>query len=243
MDVMSIIDELISTLNDEAPVREIRQGPFQTAVQTRYCGLASTPHDNGPHHARKPVEEAGRLMEKGTGFLAGLAKSKSLYEAAIGMAAINSLLEVDEKECLELNASRLISEKGEGKRVAIVGHFPFVTQLQGSVKELWVIEKNPREGDHTETEASDLVPLADVVGITGTAFTNHTIEQLLELCSPKAFVVVLGDTAPLSPVLFDYHIDAISGTRVIEPESALRCVSEGATYRQILGIRQLTMMK
>jgi hypothetical protein len=56
-------------------------------------------------------------------------------------------------------------------------------------------------------------------------------------------VVVLGDTAPLSPILFDYGIDAISGTKVIDPDLVLRCVSEGATYRQIKGIRQLTMLK
>ena len=240
---MRIIDDLLSTLNYEAPIKEIRQGPFQPAVQTRYCGLASTLHDSGPHHKRKPVEEAGLLMEKNARDLAGMAQSESLYEAAIGMATINSLLEVNDEECLELNASKLIAEKGKAKNVAIVGHFPFVSQLREVVKKLWVIEKNPREGDHKEDEAKDLIPLADVVGITGTAFTNHTIEQLLALCSPKAYVVLLGDTAPLSRLLFDYGIDAISGTRVINPELALRCVSEGATYRQIKGIRKLTMMK
>jgi len=240
---MRIIDDLLSTLNYEAPIKEIRQGPFQTAVQTRYCGLASTPHDSGLHHNRKPVEEAGLLTGKNARDLAGMAKSESLYEAAIGMATINSLLEINNEECLELNASKLIAEKGKDKNVAIVGHFPFISQLRGVVKALCVIEKNPREGDHTEVEAKDLIPLADVVGITGTAFTNHTIEQLLELCNPKAYVVLLGDTAPLSRLLFDYDIDAISGTRVIDDKLALRCVSEGATYRQIKGIRQLTMMK
>jgi len=240
---MKIIDELLSTINYEAPVREIRQGPFQTAVLTRYCGLASTPHEAGPHHVRKPVQEAGSLTEKNARDLAGMAKSESLYEAAIGMAAINSLLEINEEECKELNARDLISQKGTGKKVAIVGHFPFVPQLKENVKELWVIEKNPREGDRTEAEAKDFIPQADVVGITGTAFTNHTIEQLLGLCNPKAYVIILGDTAPLSKLLFDYHVDAISGTRVIDYKAVLTCVSEGATYRQIKGIRQLTMVK
>jgi uncharacterized protein (DUF4213/DUF364 family) len=243
MNAMRIIDDLLSIINFEAPVREVRQGPFQTAVQTRYCGLASTPHEAGPHHARKPVQEAGSLTEKNIRDLADMSKSESLYEAAIGMAAINSLLEINEDECQDLNARDLIAEKGTGKKVAIVGHFPFIAQLREVVNKLWVIEKNPREGDHTEAEAKGIIPQADVVGITGTAFTNHTIEQLLELCNPKAYVVLLGDTAPLSRLLFDYDIDAISGTRVINPELALRCVSEGATYRQIKGIRQLTMMK
>ncbi|MFC1986661.1 Rossmann-like domain-containing protein, partial [Chloroflexota bacterium] len=116
----------------------------------------------------------------------------------------------------------------------------FTPRLRNTVKELWVIEKNPREGDFTEAEGENLIPQADVVGITGTAFTNHTIEQLLKLCA-EAYVVVLGDTAPLSPVLFDYGIDAISGTKVVDPDLALRCVSEGATYRQIEGILKLTM--
>jgi uncharacterized protein (DUF4213/DUF364 family) len=242
-EIVMIIDDLLSAIDCEAPVREVRQGPFQTAVLTRHCGLASTPHEAGPHHVRKPVQEAGSLTEKTARDLVGMAKSESLYEAAIGMGAINSLLEINEDECKEINARDLISQKGAGKKVAIVGHFPFVPQLKEHVKELWVIEKNPREGDRTEAEAKDFIPRANVVAITGTAFTNHTIEQLLGLCNSKAYVVILGDTAPLSKVLFDYHVDAISGTRVVDYKAVLTCVSEGATYRQIKGIRQLTMVK
>lgn len=243
MDAMEIIDDLISTLDYEAPVREIRQGPFQTAVFTRYCGLASTPHEAGPHQAKSPVSEAGTLVKKTARDIASMAKSGSLYEASIGMAAINSLLEINDNECKELNARDLIAQKGAGKKVAIVGHFPFIPQLREEVNELWIIEKNPREGDRTEAEAKTLIPQADVVAITGTAFTNHTIEQLLGLCNSKAYVIILGDTAPLSRVLFDYNIDAISGTSVTDPELVLKYVSEGATYRQIKGIRQLTMIK
>jgi len=40
---------------------------------------------------------------------------------------------------------------------------------------LSVIEKNPSEGDFGENEAARLIPEADVVAITGTALTNHTI--------------------------------------------------------------------
>ena len=213
---MKIIDDLLSTLSYETPVKDVRLGPFQTAVLTRYCGLASTPHDPGPHHDQTPVEEAGLLLEKDAMTLAYMANSPSPMESAIGMATINSLIEVDEQRCVELNAGDLLAKKGEGKRVAIVGHFPFVPRLRKVVKELWVIEKNPQEGDVAEAEAGNLIPQADVVGITGTAFTNHTIEHLLQLCNPKAYVVILGGTAPLSPVLFDHGIDAISGTKVIE---------------------------
>jgi len=240
---MKVLEDLILTLNTEAKVRDIRIGLFHTAVLTRNCGLAATLPRDALRQEQPSVREPGRLVDKGALELARMACSESLLEAAIGMAAINSLLEVNGEQCLELNASELIAEKGKGKKVAIVGHFPFIPKLREIVKELWVIEKNPREGDFTEVEADNLIPRADVVGITGTAFTNHSIEKLLKLCSPEAYVVILGDTAPLSSVLFDYDIDAISGTKVIAPEIALRCVSEGATYRQIKGIQQLTMLK
>ena len=72
-------------------------------------------------------------MEKSPLELARMAYSESLLEAAIGMATINSLLDIEEERCFDLNARELIAEKGEGKRVAIIGHFPFVPQLRQSV--------------------------------------------------------------------------------------------------------------
>jgi len=238
---VKLIDNLLSSLNYMYDVKDIRIGPFQTAIVTHNCGLASTPHDPGPHHDHAPVNEAGLLHDKDARTLAAFARSSNQMEAAIGMATINSLIEVDETRCTELNAADLLIKKGEGKRVAIVGHFPFVPKLRKAAKELWVIEKNPQEGDRPESEAGNLLPRADVVGITGTAFINHTIERLLLLCNPIAYIVLLGGTAPLSPVLFDYGISAVSGTVVVNPETVLRCVSQGATFRQLSGIKLLTM--
>jgi len=172
-----------------------------------------------------------------------MAYSESILEAAIGMATINSLLEVDPDSCIELNAAEVILEKGEGKKVAIVGHFPFLPRIREKAETLWVIEKNPREGDFDETEGDRLIPQADVVAITGTSLTNHTLEHLLELCEPSAYIVMLGDTVPLSPVLFAYGVHALSGTRVVDPDLALRCVSQGANFRQIKGTRKITMTK
>jgi uncharacterized protein (DUF4213/DUF364 family) len=110
-------------------------------------------------------------------------------------------------------------------------------------KELWVIEKSPREGDFPEKDAENLIPRAQVVAITGTSITNHTFERLVGLCDSMAYVIVLGATTPLSPILFDHGVDAISGTKVIDPALTLHCVSESATYRQISGIKRLTMLR
>jgi uncharacterized protein (DUF4213/DUF364 family) len=101
-----------------------------------------------------------------------------------------------------------------------------------------VIEKNPREGDLTEEQVDVFLPEADVVGVTESALTNHARDRLLSICNPKAYVVVLGDTTPLSPVLIEYGVDAISGTMVGDSEQAFSCVSQGANFKQRRGIRR-----
>jgi len=240
---MKILDDLLSSLDFTATVKDIRLGVMHTAVISRGCGLASTlTHDAfkqaGPH-----MIEPGNLLDKAAHKLAIMAKSTRIMEAAIGMATINSLIQFDEANCVAINASEILAEKGKGKKVAIIGHFPFIPALKEQVGHLWVIEKNARQGDFTEQEADSILPLADVVGITGTAFTNHTLEHLLEICRPKAYVLMLGDTTPMSPVLFNYGIDAVCGVKVVNTELALNCVSQGANFRQIRGIKLLTMFK
>jgi len=240
---MKILDAILSTLDFNTPVKDIRQGVFHTGVVTRYCGLAATLPKDALKQEGPMVQNPGFLLDKTAEELAGFSYSAHILEAAMGMACINSLLTVEMERCVELNAGELILEKGNGKNVAIVGHFPFLSKVRKKTKQLWVIEKNPREGDFRDSEADRFIPRADVVAITGTALTNHTLDHLLSLCDPGAYVVILGDSVPLSPVLFDYHVDAVSGTRVMDAEMALRCVSQGANFRQIKGVKRLTMFK
>jgi uncharacterized protein (DUF4213/DUF364 family) len=242
---VKIINDLLSTLDYQSSVKDVRLGPFWTAVLTRNCGLASTPHvaDHHSTHLLAPVKDAGHLMEKVALGLARMARSDSDLEAAIGIATINSLIDIDETRCIEINAADFIQEQGCDKRVAIVGHFPFVQKLRETTKELWVIEKYPRESDLAESEAQNIIPKADVVAITGSTFVNHTIEELLRLCESKALVIVLGPSTPLSPILFEYGVDVISGTKVVDSETVLLYVSQGATFQQMRGVRLLTMKR
>ncbi len=238
---MKILDDVTATLKEDAPVREVRVSPFWTAVLSRGCGLASTVGPGDHEHGAIFVGEAGRLAGRSALELTGLAHSGSTLEAGIGLAAINSLLDVDEARCVELNAGELLVDRGRGKKVALVGHFPFVPALREAAGRVWVIERHPQPGDVDAEEAEAILPQVDIAAITGSAFINQTMERLLGLCRPETFVVVLGPSTPLSPVLFDYGVDVIAGTRVVDADLALRCLSEGATLRQIKGVRLLTM--
>jgi len=235
---MKILDDIISTLKEDSVVYEVYVCVFWTAVVSRHCGLASTLHEGHPYH--NIVRDTGKLRGKSALELVQYAKSDHLLEASIGMAAINSLMDVDEARCTEENAFDILSRRGRGKNIAIVGHFPWTPELRKIAGKLWVIEQSPREGELPAETAKDILPKADVVGLTATALTNHTIEKLLDLSKGK-FVVIIGPTSPLSPVLFDYGVDVISGTRVIAPEETIRSITEGAIHRQTKGIKHLNM--
>jgi uncharacterized protein (DUF4213/DUF364 family) len=240
---VKILDDLIGSLAADAPAREVRIGRFWTAVWSRECGLASTTGPGEHAHGARFVQDAGSLAGRSALELASLAHSDSSLEAGVGLAAINSLLEVDESRCVELNAGDLLIERGRDRTVALIGHFPFVPALREAAAHLWVLELRPQSGDSGAEEAAAVVPRADVVAITGSAFINHSMGGLLGLCRADAFTVVLGPTTPLSPVLFEHGADVVSGTRVIDPELALRSAGEGATFRQIQGIRLLSMAR
>jgi len=239
---MKILDNLIlSVKRNDFQVKSVHTCVFWTAVITKHCGLSSTFRDEGPSHDRG-VRDVGNLTRKTALELAKYAKSESLLEASIGMATINSMIDIDESRCIEKNAFEIILEKGQGKNVAIVGHFPWIPKLREKVKNLWVLEQRLREGDLPAKQADRILPQCDVVGITGTSFINHTLEGLLGLCK-KAYVLLIGPTSPLSPILFDYEIDAICGSKIIDPDKLIRFINEGATFKEVTGVRLLTLIK
>ncbi|MFQ5855334.1 MAG: Rossmann-like domain-containing protein [Anaerolineae bacterium] len=245
---MSLIDSLLATLPD-GPVREVQVGAFWTAVVVETegrlrCGLAATLRNDDHHWGGGPaIRDAGFLMERNARELAELARSESPMEAAIGMAAINALLPAHAELWADLNAEEVIAERGAGRRVALVGHFPFIPRLRERVGTLWVLEQQPRGEDLPADAASEVIPRADVVAITGTTLINHTFERLMALCRPEALVLVLGPSTPLSPVLFDHGVRILSGSVVDDVEAVLRAVRQGAYFRQVRrqGVRLVTM--
>ena len=194
-----------------------------------------------PPHQYNQVRDVGQLHQKSALELAQYIFSDRLLEASLGMAAINSLIEIDDNKCEPLNAFDIIAEQGTGKTIGVIGHFPFIPKLKKVAGKLWVFEKRLQEGDLPEKEMKHLLPSCDVVAISGTTLINHTFENILQSCRKDAFKVMLGASTPMIPLLFDYGIDVLSGCRVIDAEIVFRCVSQGATFKQISGIKFLSM--
>jgi uncharacterized protein (DUF4213/DUF364 family) len=192
------------------------------------------------------VPIAGGLTQCSAQELAHWLGSPSLIRSSIGMAAYNALLEVDEAACTVRNAEDLIVERGAERRVAIVGHFPFTERVRKTAAECWVLELEPVPGDLPAEQASDVIPEADVVALTGTSLLNGTFDGLMALCRDDAYVIVLGPSTPLSPVLLDVGADAVCGTLVTDADRVVQAVSQGAHFRQIKqagGVSLLTLEK
>jgi uncharacterized protein (DUF4213/DUF364 family) len=238
--MMKILHDIMGTIDGDGEIKKIVAGAHWTAVLSRHCGLSSTFHDPPPH---RMVRDAGDLRQKTARELAQYAMSDAQLEASIGMAALNSLIDINTDDCLELNALNVLEEKGRGRAVAVVGHFPFVPKLKKTAKELWVLELNPREGDLSADEAANVLPRADVVCITGSSFINHSVDDLLSFCGKNSFVLMVGATSPMSTVLFDYGVDLIAGASVVDQKGAFECISQGASFRQISGVKRLIMMR
>ena len=191
----------------------------------------------------KELDQAGQLHHRSAYELANLILSKNSLEVSIGMAAINSLIAVQEQESVELNARDLILEYGRDKNVAMVGHFGFTETLCQAAKKLWVLELDPAFGDTPADQAIEILPQADIIGVTATTLLNHTFEDLSNLFPPHAMVIMLGPTTPLSPVLFDYHIDVLAGSIANDPQNVLRLISQGSPLHRAQGLRRFTMVR
>lgn len=241
---MSIFSELLATLPpDPIPVRNVVIGVHWTLVASRHAALASTLFNCGPH-GHSQMRDVGKLIGKSAQELAGWMESDNLLEASVGIAAFNSLVEVDQNRLRQnVNASEVIEQKSRDKNLVIVGHFPFAPRMKSTARNLWIIEKKPYGDDFPEDAAQDLIPQADVVAITGTAFINHTIEGLLSLCRPDATVLILGPSTPLVPLLFDHGIHYLSGSLVLNEADTVRTVQQGASFPQVEGVQVVTMVQ
>ena len=206
------------------------------------CGLASTLQ--GDHaHGEPDVPQSG-ILETFSGLeLAELVNSPRPTLVSVGMAAVNALLPRYPDTWVDLNAEEVIAAHGQGKSVALVGHFPFVDRLRERVGKLSVLELHPRNGDHPVSAAPDIIPNAGVVAITGMTLLNRSFEELLRLCPSSALVMLLGPSVPLSPVLFRYGVDILSGSVVTSIHPVLVAIRQGGNFRQVhrVGVRLVTV--
>ena len=247
---MPTIDAIHDTIleaasaNADARLIDLRIGHYWSVVRTSAgAGMASTLRSEIHLHGSPPIPDAGRLHEQSPTQLAARLRSASAPEAGIGLAAANALLGPPDGRLTEHNAATILTDRGAGKRVAMIGHFPFSERLEPTCGELWIFERGAGRsgGDLGGEMMEELLPQADVVGVTSTTIINRTLPGILDLVRPDAFVLLLGPSTPLTPGLFDHGIDLLCGTVIVDAAAVRRAVEQGAVTSQIKGVRRLCL--
>jgi uncharacterized protein (DUF4213/DUF364 family) len=223
--------------------------PVQNVIAGQIWSLVQTEHATGLSMSLRPSEKDGHstsfhLTGKPLIELAELSLSWERREAAIGMAAICAACNITSRfeGADEANGKDLLLRKAAGKKVGLVGHFPWTDEIRAVASSLTVFEQHPQEGDLPEQAEEYLLPHQDVIAITGSALSNKSMPRLLELAS-GAWVMLIGPSTPLSVLLFDYGVDALSGCIARDPEELAEIVREGGGVREFRSVVRFVTLK
>lgn len=241
-----LYDRLIEPIPEDVIIEDILSGSCQTLVKAQGCvGVAAT----NLLQTRDLTISAERL-EEGISWkeAAAFIKSWNLTEASIGAAAINAYY--NRQEILDNHmaacqgavwlpkgdAFAALRKDIELKKVATIGHFCHVDAYIHQAKELYILEREPRDGDYPDSACEFILPDMDYVYITGFTLVNKTLPRLLEL-SGNAKVILVGPSVPMAPMLFDYGVNELAGKILPDTKEAERQVRLG-THKALIRIRE-----
>ena len=228
-----LYDALIEGIPEECLVDEFICGTYAALIRSgNGCGFSHIlPGDSLPEMMKKSLNMP---LKK----LAECIKSWNFVEASVGMAAINAWYnspEIASSNGIALTNS-LYSEDRlndpfiayqnviKNKKVAVLGHFPYIEQLFQPVCDLAIIESEPLEGDYPESAAEYILPESDFVILSCVSLINKTLPRMLQLAQ-NAYVIIVGPFTPLAPKLFSFGVNDLSSFIVKDNVGASRIVS------------------
>ena len=233
MATWEMYDDLIEAVPADSVVVDCVAGLHWCVIRSEAVGLAMAPREG-----RGMIRHAGHIAGMKTREVAGWIKSWNLHEAALGLAAINSAINVPAKVERSWNVDLGLQEdqdvfarlldRLDGKKVAVIGHFRELERV-ARVCHLSILERLPEQGDLPDPACEYILPEQDFVFITGTTLINKTLPRLLEL-SRGSQVIVAGPSTPLAPVLLKYGVTVLGGLVVDDAERITRDVKEGAHH-------------
>ncbi|MGI0484370.1 Rossmann-like domain-containing protein [Pantanalinema rosaneae CENA516] len=230
-----IYDLLLESSCSDTAVQEIIIGLTWTFCRTEGIGLCMS-----PGQPTRTLPWSGTLVGMAIADLAPWLRSWDSYQAAIGMAVINSV--INQISPL-LSQAQPLSPQGSanlavfehflplirGKRVVIIGRYPGLSQYEQAA-DLTILERQPTAQDLPDTACEYLLPDADWVFLTATSIANKTFPRLVELAQ-SAELVLMEPTVPWLPELVDMGIDYLAGVAVTDPTALRQTIAEGGGTR------------
>lgn len=232
-----LIKRLLATMPaGESLVERIALGSRFVAVRSSEgVGLASTLGAR-PDEADDSVMAGlvGQTLAK----VASLLLSPSPILASLGLAALNAAQPAPVDARAEPVAD-LMLRLSPGRRVVVVGDFPFVTGLGEVAAALDVLDLRQGHGRLSAGSAAAALGSCQVAAISSTALLTRSLQEILSALPPEAIKILVGPSTPWSMALVELGVDVLGGSMVTNPETVLDAVIEGLPFFEVkrLGVK------
>lgn len=226
-----IIDRLIEKALKHCggrKIADVRVGLEYTCVllDDGGCGLAYTFKDEGDYNAVLNSGEA--LIGAEANKIIPWAKDENKFKAAIGLAAINAVINTPAVSGDKVNIIDIININRDDV-FGMIGDFPPVMKrIAPMTANIYVFELNVQKGSgfYTEEDMPLYLPRCSHVLITASALINHTLDKVLSYCNKAEEVYLVGPSAPLCPEAFEgYNVTLIAGSIVKRPDLIMPVIS------------------
>ena len=228
-------------------ISDVRIGIYLTAVRLsdNSFGTSATIPDDLPFCSKSkrdfgdftPLKIRGQKVldiletQKETGILPSLriAVLNAISSKIISPGNYRIIEDIDPIQLVDL-ASR--------KTITIVGAFnSYIRKISDTANKLFVLERTEealtieyKKFFVPADEYMTILPVSDIVIITGQTLVNKTIDDLLLAIAPGAQVIVTGPSCSIIPdILFDNKVSIIGAVRITNPDILFDIVSDGGT--------------
>ncbi|MDK2808538.1 MAG: uncharacterized protein PWP24_1274 [Clostridiales bacterium] len=231
-----LYDALIAGIAEDALLDELICGAgFTFARSGEGAGVASSALS---FTSRLPIYTKDRLGAP-LREVAACVKSWNLLEASIGAAAINAYYnnpvlarkngaayhEGGRMEDRIHDPFIMTQNEVRGKKVTMIGRFPYIDQLFEPVCDLSALEWQPEDGDFPMVACEELLPQSDYVYISASSFVDKTLPRFLELSKSAKKVFLVGPGTPLAPSLLLCGIYDLSGFLITDNKKASHIIA------------------
>jgi uncharacterized protein (DUF4213/DUF364 family) len=223
---------------------DVRIGILLSAVllSDGSCGVSSTVIDTHSHCNKKSRDFGAfsPLNIKGQNVMALFeADKKSSLTDTLKIAVLNAisskLLSTSGYNIIENSDPIDLIDLSRNKTITVVGGFQtYIQKISETNNKLYVLELNENALSEEQkqfylpaNQYTNILPVSDIVIITGLTLVNNTIDGLLSSISPKTQVLVTGPSSSIIPdVLFKNKVNIIGATRITDPDLLFSVVGE-----------------
>ncbi|NCB50629.1 MAG: hypothetical protein EOM54_01925 [Clostridia bacterium] len=225
------LTERALSLCETRKVADVRAGLGYTCVMLEdgACGLAYT-FRNELGDCCGIMSIAGSMTGMDAEEIIPWVKSGNRLKAAIGLAAINAVINAQEKIPDSGNVMEALSV-GPSDTFGMVGNFkPILESVKQKTNKIYVFERNvqPESGLFPSESIPEHLPKCDVLVVTATSIINHTFDDIAPYWKSARQICLVGPSTPLCPEVFkNYGVTLLAGSVVKKAGLILQIVSQG----------------